>query len=293
LHKSIADDEDTEADILKYIKHRMRQINQSRRDPLDGWPGAAKESELARYADGLFIWADVACGFIESGDDPNVQLEELLKPSKERVAAEAKLDRLFIDVIRRSLYEDQGIRANNWHYVVDSIVALKTPLTSRDMDSLLGLSVERQNITLIDGREIKLTTTYNIISSLRPILRIDPDIKDVVRLLHKSVFDFLTDRADESIRVDLRAQNGILAMQCLDQMNRNLRYDICGIGDTSLLNSEVDGLSERISEHIPEALRYSCRYFAIHLNDASTPHPALVKRSTNLSLKNSCTGLKS
>jgi hypothetical protein len=73
------------------------------------------------------------------------------------------------------------------------------------------------------------------------------------------------DRADKSIRVDLCVQNGILAMQCLEHTNGNLKYNICGIGDTSLLNSEVDGLSERISERISEALRYSCCYFATHL----------------------------
>jgi hypothetical protein len=275
LRKSMGDDQDTKNDILKYIQYRMYQTNQSRDEPVDGWPGLSKEWQLALHADGLFIWAAVACGFIENGDDPDVQLEELLHPN-ERLAAEEKLDRLFTDVIRGSLGEVQGIRANNWHYVVDSIVALKTPLTSHAMDSLLGLSVGHPNKTLIDGREIKLTTTSKIISSLRPILRIDPEVKDVVRLLHKSVYDFLTDRADKSIRVDLRVQNGILAMQCLEHMNRNLKYDICGIGDTSLLNSEVDGLSERISERIPEALRYSCCYFATHLNDLQTPHPTLV-----------------
>jgi hypothetical protein len=48
------------------------------------------------------------------------------------------------------------------------------------MASLLDLSGGHQNKTLFDGRKIKLTMTYGIISSLRPILRIDPEIKDVV-----------------------------------------------------------------------------------------------------------------
>lgn len=275
FRKNIVDDEGTREDILKYIQFRMREIRKLRPNPLDDWPGLAKESALAHYSDGLFIWAHVACTFLQSGYDPDIQLEELLKASDQRVAAEAKLDRLYTDIINRNR-SGLAIPADSWHYVVDSIVALKTPLTVRDMDLLLGLSVGRQTFALISGRQIKLTTSYNIISSLRPILRIDAEIKSVVRLLHKSVFDFFTDRADESIRVDLIAQNGLLAMQCLEQMNHNLRYDICGISNISLLNSEVDEFSDRIRDSIPEALRYACRYFANHLSDVFTPLPALM-----------------
>ena len=275
LRKDITDEKTTEEDILKYIQSCMREIRKSR-NLLDDWPGPNKELALKNYSDGLFIWANVACAFLRSGYDPNIQLEELLKASSDqRVTAEAKLDRLYTDIINRNRTV-LAIPEDSWRYVVDSIVALKTPLTFRDLDLLLGLSVGCQTFTLVNGCQIKLTTTYHIISSLRPILRVDAEIKGVVRLLHKSVFDFLMGRADESIRVNLDVQNGLLAMQCLEQMNHNLRYDICGIGDTSLLNSEVDNLSDRIRNSIPDALRYACLYFANHLNDSSTPLPALI-----------------
>ena len=139
-----------------------------------------------------------------------------------------------------------------------------------DMDLLLGLPAGLQSITLINGRQVELTTTYGVISSLRPVLRIGSEIKDVMRLLHKSVFDFLTSRAGDSIRVNLHVQDGILALRCLGYMNHNLQHDICGIGDPSLLNSEVTGLSDLVHEHIPEALRYTCRLFSNHLDDMST-----------------------
>ena len=219
LHKDIMDVAGTTDDILRYIQQRMHAINESCHEPLNGWPGRDRETQLALNADGLFIWADVACTFVESGDDPYVQLEELLNPSDELVAAEAKLDNLFLDVIHCSLSDDSIIRLNNWHYVVDTIATLKTPLTSNDMDSLLGVSARHPKITLFDGRQIKLTTTSHIISSLKPMLRIDADGSGVVRLLHKSVFDFLTSRAHEPIYVDLGRHSGILAIQCLQQMN--------------------------------------------------------------------------
>jgi hypothetical protein len=63
--------------------------------------------------------------FFESGNDPDAQ--KLLKPTNERVIAEAKLYHLFVDVIRQGL-SHQGIPIGSWHYVVDSIVDLKSPL---------------------------------------------------------------------------------------------------------------------------------------------------------------------
>jgi hypothetical protein len=82
--------------------------------------------------------------------------------------------------------------------------------------------------------------------------------------------------ADESIRIDLHVQNTILAMRCIYQMNQNLRYDICGIFDSSSLNSEIDGLSRLMCECIPDELRYACCYFAYHISDASAYPLALM-----------------
>jgi hypothetical protein len=278
LSMRMEDASHTNEDILQYIRHRMVRIRRTFPSPHDDWPGAMRELELAQYADGLFIWASVACAFLEScGDDPDVQLDKLVSTSREGVKAEENLDILYADVLHRSRPEDGGIPMNNWDYVVGSLVALKIPLTYRDLNSLLNLSAElrRQPMTLIDGRQIQLTTCYRIISSLRPILRIGANMEDAIRLLHKSVRDYLTQRASNTFRVDLTLSNGILAKQCLDQMNGNLRYDICGIGDPSLLIAEVDGLSARINANITEALWYACRYFADHLSDIPSPLPTL------------------
>ncbi|KAF8583156.1 hypothetical protein K439DRAFT_79500 [Ramaria rubella] len=100
---------------------------------------------------------------------------------------------------------------------------------------------------------------------------------DNVQLLHKSVYDFLINQAPESIQVHLPTSNGILAAQCLDYMNVHLHYDVCGIGNTSLLNSDVPKLSDCI-KHIPEALQYACQYFAHHINDMSQPLPGLMDK---------------
>jgi hypothetical protein len=108
----------------------MSQICKSLPNPSNDWPGQAKEDKLARYADGLFIWATVATEFLQNGDDPELQLDELLAGTpSEKVNTEVKLDCLFLDVLHCSLPDAKGIRVNNWRYVLGSIVALKIPLT--------------------------------------------------------------------------------------------------------------------------------------------------------------------
>ena len=74
----------------------------------------------------------------------------------------------------------------------------------------------------------------------------------------------------------MSAQNSILAMQCLQLMNSHLKYDICNIGDRSLLNAEVEGLTALVSKCIPEALQYVCLFFA-YLEDALISQLALVE----------------
>jgi hypothetical protein len=48
-------------------------------------------------------------------------------------------------------------------------------------------------------------------------------------------------------------------------MNNQLKFNICGIPNTSLLNDEVEDLHTRINRCISEVLRYSCRFFVEHL----------------------------
>jgi hypothetical protein len=79
----------------------------------------------------------------------------------------------------------------------------------------------------------------------------------------------LTSRADEHFRINVVEQNRILAHRCLDILNTKLKFDICNIGNPSLLNKEIEDLPERVDECISEGLRYSCRSFAHHISKLS------------------------
>jgi hypothetical protein len=49
-------------------------------------------------------------------------------------------------------------------------------------------------------------------------------------------------------------------------MSKALRRDLAGIGDASLLNSEVEDFARKVQDAVPSELQYACRYWASHLS---------------------------
>ena len=252
--------------IALYIQRRLGTIRENLRlGP--GSPGAEKVEQLNSRADQLFVWASVACNFVEDGYDPPIQLNELLAMSSDTSGPTgsplAPLDTLYCRILENAFSEKRALE--HLRYVV-------APCTRIGLDSLLGLGDEAggEPVVLPGGRHIHLSSSNSIISSLRSILRIVFDsngIEGLVCLLHPSLYDFLTRRADARFRINLLEQNQILALRCLTTMNNQLKFNICKIPDASLLNQEVQDFPGLISRCISEGLRYSCCFFAQHLVD--------------------------
>ena len=52
----------------------------------------------------------------------------------------------------------------------------------------------------------------------------------------------------------------------LETMNRLIVHNICRLEDTSLLNSEIGDVEQRINEFVPPPLLYASRHWADHLH---------------------------
>ncbi|KAF8130023.1 hypothetical protein K438DRAFT_2135743, partial [Mycena galopus ATCC 62051] len=52
---------------------------------------------------------------------------------------------------------------------------------------------------------------------------------------------------------------------CFDIMNKSLRFNMCNLRSSYLLDKEDEGLPERITKNIGTELRYACRYWAAQL----------------------------
>jgi hypothetical protein len=103
------------------------------------------------------------------------------------------------------------------------------------------------------------------------------DTNSVIRAIHPSFLDFLTDRNRSSeFFVDVVEHNSYLARGCLRVMNSKLRTDICMLTDHTVLNSEIPDLASRLYEHVPQELAYCCEFWSEHLKHAPNQDPELL-----------------
>ncbi|KAL0960730.1 hypothetical protein HGRIS_005755 [Hohenbuehelia grisea] len=85
---------------------------------------------------------------------------------------------------------------------------------------------------------------------------------------HTSLRDFLTDPPHSGqFVVDLGSRSqGDLALGCFRLMNRGLKFNICQLPSSCLLNSEVEGLAALVESHIGPELQYACITAGYHLH---------------------------
>jgi hypothetical protein len=89
-----------------------------------------------------------------------------------------------------------------------------------------------------------------------------------VSTFHPSFRDFLVDPhrcSDQHFLVKSMEDQHSLLYRCLQLMNRSLCYDICGIRRLGRANEDIQDLFERLTRTVPEAVRYACRFWPVHL----------------------------
>ena len=247
-HLLMTETVDVEDDIQRFIETEMRDIRISKgRAP--NWPGVERIQALTQYANGLFIFAAVACNFVRKVRNPDGQIKNILDNGRL-----IELDDLYMTIFTQGIgVELDSKERSNWIRVIGTIVAVRVPLTVDEMDAILGLPTT------------SLETTWDYIDALLPMLKVDGEERKV-QLLHKSVFDFLTTQTMIPIDIPLRHQD--LAVHCLTYMNGNLRYDMKWIA-----TPDSESSSPGTQRSNASALRYACRNFSKHLSE-STRYPA-------------------
>ena len=254
-------------DLSIYLKHRLSAIAKAKH--LDSsWPGAQIETDLELRASGLFIWASTACNFIEQSRAPKKQLHLLLseRPSQR---VELPLDSLYLMALEHAHdWEDEDF-VTGFQLIVGAIMVAKTPLSALALTALHGAVLSE--LWGEDG-----LTAADFIRPLGCLFRgvDDPDVNVPIQALHPSFCDFLTTRdrcQNEMFYVDRLEHNSRMAALCLDLMNQNLKYDICGLGDPSVRIS-----ASFLVKHVPEALIYACKFWSSHILNSGQHDPAFM-----------------
>jgi hypothetical protein len=111
--------------------------------------------------------------------------------------------------------------------------------------------------TFVDARVLTTATSLDLITETTSL-----------RVCHDSFRGFVFGPPRCLVKQYLilsRENHEALLYRCLSLLNEHLRQDICEIRNPGLANADVPDLPARISRYVPEAVRYACVAWPVHL----------------------------
>jgi archaellum biogenesis ATPase FlaH len=240
---------DTKKDIRLYLQGELdRDVFESHGD------------KLVEASEGLFQWADVACGFINSTRRSLGYKEcvnRLLGHARD-TSGQDLLDTLYEQVLNEYVNTDET-RAL-FRSVMGQLFAAIEPLS---IDSLISL--RRHSPAARPEDSDRVPTMLRDLGSL--LSNVTSDQSRPIVPIHTSFRDFLTSKTSEIFYVDLADAHGQLVHSCLGIMVDSLKFNICELESSYLANTNVPDLESRIAKHIPQALLYGCIHWNDHLKE--------------------------
>ena len=239
-----------ETDLLLYLHSSLKKTKQMYN--LDSsWPSVRDVKALAELSSGLFIFAATAAKFIQDRyySNPQGQLAQLLGTVTVSNSGPHKvLDQLYLQVLQNAFPKISPEYTSRLKMVLGSVVLLCRPLSPFDLEQLLGKAIS------FDLQELQC------------VLILPDDSNKVMRLIHPSFHDFLTNPercSNPTFLVTPNLQHAFLAQACLNTMKK-LTQNICGIQQWKL-HDELDELPNLVCKYIPPHLQYACRHWSQHL----------------------------
>jgi hypothetical protein len=233
-------------------------------------------AKLAKSAEGLFQWAAVACGFIESTDSLGLSNDEcvrrLLGQSRGR-SGEGLLDNLYEEVLKEYFKSNEAQMV--FRSVMGQLLAAMEPFSISSL-IILRCHAPTVHVELEDPDSDRVVKILRHLGSLLSNVTSTDQTRPIVPL-HTSFRDFLTSRKSEVFYVDLEDAHRQLAHSCLSIMLDKLRFNICELESSYIANSDVSDLPSRITKHIPHALSYACFFWDDHLEHVAFEHNLLAK----------------
>jgi hypothetical protein len=247
-----------QSDIRLYLLREFTEIAR-KHDMKPPWPTEEQMHLLVERAGCLFIYASTAVKFVSGSIHPfRALLLFLSVDARQSKFAHATLDSMYLRIIQGFTMDPIGETSTIFQEVVGSIVALEQPLSRFGLGNLLQLETEEVSSTL---------------RPLHSLFDVGTSSNHPIRAFHPSFSDFLINPercTDEKLRVNIGDTHLLLATRCIKVMNRQLKQDICNIGDSSSLNSEIVDIDNIRSQHISEELRYACMYWMSHVASTQT-----------------------
>ncbi|KAJ8462319.1 hypothetical protein ONZ51_g10978 [Trametes cubensis] len=255
----------TKRDITVFLRSRLAAIGNVF-DLGASWPAPERLENLVDLSELLFIFAALAARYIEdqAERDPDGRLRSLLDAGNAAAAKRGTstsvfpiLDALYIQVLETAAKGLGDALKAQLKLILGTIVLAEQRLSPATLDALLDLP----------------TGTVRRVLPVFGAILIIPDREDnttPIGIIHLSFPNFLVDPTrctDQGFLVRPRIQHSHITFRCLSIMNLALKYNILEVVSEHdrVLNGEIPNLSARLSQRIPAALEYACRYWTTHL----------------------------
>jgi len=247
-----------EDDIRKYIERSLLNIKSQGLDPvLDAWPSPSELSNLIDYSGRLFIYAATAIRYIHDGRKLYKSRFSIM--ANRDTKTRSKLQTSTIDGLYGHILEQACASREDWEVAIIKelifiIVFLRHPLPIQAIASLSELDV------------------HLYLPSISSVIHVPTQEHSPVAPFHASFPDFVTDptrcspKNCPSFPALIPSEgHAMLALKCLEHMNRTLKYNICDIPEERIRSHREITNSREYTSKIPDTLKYSCLYWASHL----------------------------
>lgn len=244
------DNSSVSRDILAYIGSRMIAIP-AKTSGRERWPDEGDMRRLRDSSNGLFIWTRTACNLIQQSLSPGDTMKQIIEGKRSNDAKKA-----IGEIYTTALNEGLGATNDDADIIRLCVGAVVLTGSRRPLpDSALAAILTQR---------IKLHMLSRVISRLASVLY--RDHTSGVRVLHQSFSDYMTEEdCPEKYRINVVEHNAELAASCLEIMLRGLRFNICELRDSCVMNCDVPDLQDRISRNIKPEILYSCMYWTSHV----------------------------
>ncbi|GLA67997.1 hypothetical protein AtubIFM55763_000257 [Aspergillus tubingensis] len=245
-------------DITRFLEADLKRIWENYKSAIpEGWPGQENIEKLKEKSDGLFVYASTCCRFLEDPYHYSSRLDQILKDDSEAETPQAKLDNIYIRVIKLSLNartkKEREVMIEDFRLIVGTIMVIFKPASASTLEALLFSSSSK------DKR------IQRCVEPLRSLLDVRA-ANDPIRPVHLSLRDLLLSRerckSTPELYINSQQLHLILFERCMETM-KSLKQNLCDFVLPGSSPSDVP--SERLETFLPAALSYACRYWINHL----------------------------
>jgi len=249
------------ADIATYLQAKLPKLQ-----------GTPVINELMHQADGLFIFAATAVRYITPR--PKMLISEQI---------------LLLGKLGIHAHGSRGSRNTNAspidalykHVMLTAFGGLKDNLLQGRLHALHTLLCTQERVSTSVAGELcsndpgMAELVELVVDELHAVLYVK---EDRVLWYHASFPDFIfshwarsgsvflnNDSRTVDMHCDEAAHHAHLVHSCFRVMKSHLRFNICDLPSSFLLDSEVPNINNRIRANIDDSLKYSCLYWSQHL----------------------------